>query len=645
MTDILLPRATAPDAPPSRRRFRITALGIGYTIAYLLWARFGGASAPVRETVSESMLLPLTTTLAVLFHAAAWSPGVGVATRRALILLAAYATALVLGNLIVVLYLVRDGAIPSGSLADAFYLGGYVLMFAGLLSIPGGRRSSDRWKLLCDAGMVLAGAGVALWFFVLRPSAVQSVDPRAIFMALVYPLCDLLLLVGVVSLIFRRAADGSRKAITWLAIGSALSVVADLAFNLLIARTGQRMSLAIDALYLANYVALIVSAELFLRGPIPEVPGPMSRLAGRLRAYLPFMAAGATYVLLLVTALREWVAPLSGVAIGGIAVSICLGARQLFAFRRNAEILAEAAVRASEARFRSLVQHSSDLIFLLDAQGLVQFASSSAARVIGYEAEALVGVELAALAHADDVSLVAGFVELATRRPGVSPAAEWRLRRPDGEAVQVEAIATNMLGDPTVRGVVLNARDVGERKALLDQLAHQAFHDPLTGLANRALFYDRVSHALALAGRQGRAVLMLFLDLDDFKQVNDTLGHVEGDRLLTMVAARLRACARTTDTVARLGGDEFALLVEDYEGPEAADRLVTRIHEQMAFPFTLAGTDVRISASIGSALAHGGAVDDILRHADLAMYTAKRSEKGTHREFETSMLGDGSRTS
>jgi diguanylate cyclase (GGDEF)-like protein len=207
-------------------------------------------------------------------------------------------------------------------------------------------------------------------------------------------------------------------------------------------------------------------------------------------------------------------------------------------------------------------------------------------------------------------------------------------------------VANNLVADPMVAGIVLNARDVGERKALLDQLAHQAFHDPLTGLANRALFYDRVSHALDLAHRQGRAVVVLFLDLDDFKQVNDTLGHGEGDRLLTMIAARLRACARATDTVARLGGDEFALLVEDQLADEGGRKLVARIREQMAFPFTLAGTEVQVGTSIGSATGHGGSVDDILRHADIAMYTAKRAQKGSHRAYDPSMLrgediGDG----
>ena len=641
MTELSLSRAAAPHESPSRPRFPVTTLGVCYSAAYLLWARFGGAEMSLRAVVGEGMVLPLAVTLTVLFAMASRTRGLGAPTRRALALLAGYAGALVIGNAIVVDHLLRSGRVPSSSLADLFYLGGYALMFAGLLSVPGGRRTVDRWKLLCDAGMVLSGAGVALWFFVLRPPATAPapMNTGAIIMALVYPLGDLLLLVGVVSLIFRHGAEGHRRAITWLGVGTALSVAADVAFSLLVSRTGQRMSLLVDTLYLANYLALFVSAELFLYGPLREEASLLSRLATRLRDYLPFAAAGATYVLLLVTALRSWVVPLSGVALGAIGVSLFLGARQLLAFRRKAEIVAEAAVRASEARFRSLVQQSSDLIFLLDNHGFVQFASSSAQRVIGYEADALVGVEFAALAHPDDVSMVTGYVELATELPGVSPATEWRLRRPDGELVQVEVIGTNMLEEPNVRGVVLNARDVGERKALLDQLAHQAFHDRLTGLPNRALFYDRVSHALALAHRQGHAVQLLFLDLDDFKTVNDTLGHAEGDRLLMMVAERLRVCARDTDTVARLGGDEFALLIEDYQGPESAQRLLHRIHEQMAFPFILAGTEVRISASIGSALAHGGTVDDVLRHADVAMYAAKRAQKGTHREFEVAMLG------
>ena len=204
--------------------------------------------------------------------------------------------------------------------------------------------------------------------------------------------------------------------------------------------------------------------------------------------------------------------------------------------------------------------------------------------------------------------------------------------------MDVEAIASNLLADPAVGGIVLNARDVGERKALLDQLAHQAFHDPLTGLANRALFRDRVTHAITLARRQARAVTVLYLDLDDFKQVNDSFGHAEGDRLLTLIAARLQACARSTDTVARLGGDEFAVLVEDADSATSVERLVERIREQMSYPFTLAHGDVSMSASIGSAATLDGGLDEVLRYADVAMYAAKRSGRGLYRAFDVSML-------
>jgi diguanylate cyclase (GGDEF)-like protein/PAS domain S-box-containing protein len=367
-------------------------------------------------------------------------------------------------------------------------------------------------------------------------------------------------------------------------------------------------------------------------------PLAQHRRLSRTATALPFVAAGSTYLLLCVIALRDWVTPLSGVALGAVAVSVFFGARQLLSYRQNAARLAEEAVHVSEARFRSLVQHSSDLIFVVGAERTIQFASSSASRLIGQPAESLVGLELVALAHPDDAESVAAFLQVAAGLPGVSPPAEWRFRGADDTIVRVEAIASNRLSDDAVRGIVVNARDVGERKALLDQLAHQAFHDPLTGLANRALFYDRVSHALQLSQREGRAVTVLYLDLDGFKQVNDTMGHTEGDHLLRMIANRLRACARATDTVARLGGDEFAVLVEDTLVARSTDRLIERIREQMAFPYTLAGREVRISASIGSASAIGGEVDEVLRHADVAMYAAKRAEKGSHRAFEKQML-------
>jgi diguanylate cyclase (GGDEF)-like protein/PAS domain S-box-containing protein len=615
-------------------RLTIAGMAAGYATASILWVRFGGASLRVRDVVTQALFLQFSAGLVALFLLAARRPETRPPIRRALRFFAAAAAMTAAGNVVMLHAAATGTSLVPLSPADLCFIATFPVMLAGYLSIPVGGRQVDRWKFACDAGMVLAGSGLALWYFVLWPIATQgeAVHRTAAF-GLVYPLGDLLLLVGIVTVVLRRPIDDHRGAMLWLGLGTAMSVIGDLSYNVAIIE-GRQPTLLTEVFYLANAVAMVGSAELFWRYPASERPGRTESRRTRIGSILPFAVAGATYVLLCMIALRHWTAPLSGVALGAVAVSLCFGARQLLGYRQREVRAAEAAVRASEARFRSLVQHSSDLIFVLDAGGVIQFASSSARRLIGYEPDALVGVELSALVHPDDSAIVSSFVGLVSRHPGVSGAVEWRLRGTDATVVQVEAIASNRLGDDAVRGIVINARDVSERKALLDQLAHQAFHDSLTGLANRALFYDRVRHALDLGRRQARALTVLFLDLDDFKVINDTMGHAEGDRLLRMVADRLRASARATDTVARLGGDEFAVLVEDAAAARSAERLIARIREQMSFPFSLAGGEVSISASIGSATTVGGDVDEVLRHADLAMYSAKRSERGGHRAFE-----------
>jgi diguanylate cyclase (GGDEF)-like protein len=221
---------------------------------------------------------------------------------------------------------------------------------------------------------------------------------------------------------------------------------------------------------------------------------------------------------------------------------------------------------------------------------------------------------------------------------------ELRFRQPDGSWLHAEILATNLLGDSTVRGIVLNTRDVSERKRLEEQLTHQAFHDPLTGLANRALFRDRVSHALALSQRQGHPITVLFLDLDDFKRINDSLGHAEGDRLLIAAGERFLCCARAADSVARLGGDEFAILMEHMEhlgGNDGRDELLQRLSTAMAHPFSLSGNQVQVTVSIGVATAGPGeTADDLLRNADVAMYVAKRRGKGRAETYESRMYAD-----
>jgi diguanylate cyclase (GGDEF)-like protein len=181
---------------------------------------------------------------------------------------------------------------------------------------------------------------------------------------------------------------------------------------------------------------------------------------------------------------------------------------------------------------------------------------------------------------------------------------------------------------------VINSRDVTERKAVEERLAYQAFHDFLTDLPNRALFMDRLGHSLARAGRRGGRVALLFADLDNLKQVNDTLGHEAGDEILKAVAGRLRSELRPEDTVARLGGDEFVVLLEDVGGVDEAARGAERVVEALRFPFARRGRDLSVTASVGVALsaarALGDRPKDLLRAADRAMYRAKRRGKARY---------------
>jgi len=300
--------------------------------------------------------------------------------------------------------------------------------------------------------------------------------------------------------------------------------------------------------------------------------------------------------------------------------------------RRRAEVAASErlALARSEARFRGLVDDSSDLILLIDPGGAVRSASSVASDLLGREARELEGRPVSELVHPDDAAGLSA-LGAGTRHRRL----ELRMRHRNGYWLTVEAVASDMTADENIDALVLTIRDVSERKAFEEQLRHRAFHDPLTQLANRALFLDRLEHALHREGRFEETVGVLFVDLDDFKVVNDSLGHASGDELLVMLAGRLRACLRSSDTAARFGGDEFGVLLEGIDGLQRATAVADRVLEALSEPFSIGSLPVTLSASVGVAIGRAGEVsaDELLRNADIAMYAAKRAGKGCSEVF------------
>jgi diguanylate cyclase (GGDEF)-like protein/PAS domain S-box-containing protein len=292
-----------------------------------------------------------------------------------------------------------------------------------------------------------------------------------------------------------------------------------------------------------------------------------------------------------------------------------------------------------EQRFRALVTNSSDVITILDEDGIVKYVSPSVHQVFGYQPESWLDWRLMVHVEPDEAEALQRTIDQAVDMPGEPVSVEWSIRHHDGTMCKVESSVTALLHEPSVRGVVLNTRDVSERRALEHRLRHQASHDTLTGLANRSLFKSRMAVALDRAQRAEGSFALLFCDLDAFKAVNDSLGHVVGDEVLIAVASRLRSCVRPGDTVARLGGDEFAVILEHIESDSDAAWIAERIKAELAEPVILRGKEIFIGASVGIATSSSEYehLDDLLAKADIAMYMAKSRGKGNHVHFDPEM--------
>jgi diguanylate cyclase (GGDEF)-like protein/PAS domain S-box-containing protein len=297
------------------------------------------------------------------------------------------------------------------------------------------------------------------------------------------------------------------------------------------------------------------------------------------------------------------------------------------------------ALEASEGRFQVLTESAMDIVTVLDADGVITYQSPSVRHLLGVDPQQMVGRSQYDFVHEDDVSSMrVRFAEL-VKNGYIDKPFEFRVQARDGSWRVLESMGKSCLDVPAVRGIVVNTRDVTERRAIEQRVAHLAYHDALTGLPNRSLMQERISSAISRAERSAKKFAVMFIDIDNFKNINDSLGHDAGDDLLRRVAHRLSESVRAHDTIARQGGDEFIVLLDELEGHQGATRVAQKILQSLRSTFKVNGADQHVSGSIGIAVYPDDGTDasTLLKNADTAMFHSKSLGKNTFQFFTPQM--------
>jgi diguanylate cyclase (GGDEF)-like protein/PAS domain S-box-containing protein len=508
-----------------------------------------------------------------------------------------------------------------------------ILVYA-LLRLPVPRRPRDGWfTLSLDLGIVAIAGGLLIWFLAELGAHNLRATAGSNWVLLVLLAIAVAGAAAVTKVTLAGTASVHPGAVRILG-GTCLA-------SAMLAGFGATMSTytGIEG----GHLVLPVCAFGYVLAADRQRSATAGHLAERPRrrfSRLPYAAIGFVDALLLIAEIGSRTPDLA-LTIGSVALTALVVGRQLLAFRDNDQLVGQldaslAEVRRHEHRFRSLLRHSSDIITVSTTESRLQYASPGMESVLRRDPDELVGVSLLTLAHRDDQPVLREHYRRLRNLPGTPLICQARLGRPDGSWRWLEIVSTNLLRDPEVRGIVSNARDITDTRRYQDELAYQASHDELTGLVNRTVFVRRTDAALA-SGKPERTMVAL-VDLDDFKTINDRLGHTVGDALLRAVGQRLLNGIRPQDTVARLGGDEFAVLLRDVD-PNDREEHGRRIIEELSVPVSAAGHDLLVRASIGIAAAGtpGADAGELMRRADVAMYAAKGFGRGRCVEFDPAM--------
>ncbi|CAL9279279.1 diguanylate cyclase domain-containing protein [Streptomyces sp. SudanB52_2052] len=499
-----------------------------------------------------------------------------------------------------------------------------VVAIAGLVIAVTDRGARLVWLRRVLDGWVLAGSLLTLGWVLLLHRADQSGDAFGSLLDLARVVTDVLVFGLLVAL--RYSLKRPERTATTVAALALIVLTASDMLRILMPPPGTWYGVPCAAACSITGLLLIAVAPWLAGGTsVVDVDQRIMPVVGVVAAFVPVaicvlaltahaMVGGRTDMVLLVLA--------------GL-LPIALGIRQGVIHADHLRITREATTR--EALYRALVDGTRDVITIVSLEGRVLYVSPAAHHVFGYRPEDLLGARLPLYCHPDDLTPLMQAVETLRQEAasgirGPGRRVSCRVRHADGRWRHVESTVSHH-----TEGMIFSSRDVTDRVTQQKQLEHLAFHDALTGLPNRALFADRVAHALRKRTTRTAPPAVLFMDLDGFKAVNDSAGHAVGDALLIHAARRIQASVRAEDTVARLGGDEFAALLEGEAGrhPAHAQDVAERILTALTQPYEIAGNKALVSASIGMTLALPGVTpDELLRQADEAMYEAKRAGKG-----------------
>jgi diguanylate cyclase (GGDEF)-like protein/PAS domain S-box-containing protein len=568
------------------------------------------------------------------------------ARRPAWALLACGAGLWLAGELCVCIYEIGlNTRVPEPSVADVFFLLSFLFVIVGLLAFvrtPAGLLSQLRGAV--EAMCIACGFVLCSWSLVIGPVLAENgpLDVTGL-VNLAYPVLDSVALAAVFFVALRRRMDPP-AGLSLLAAGIILWTLSDSSWWYLGEVEPNLPSVTpVETGWVAGFALLALAAWRKHQPRVWAKRPADSRFVLSLPA-LPGFGGG---LILLATWLVNGRLQSSGVLLGIVGVFMMLSLTLLVIVIHENDALTSdlerrvdertAELHRTERYYRALVEHSSDLVVILDPDLQIRYASESCQSLFGYEPSQLVGHGLDVFGSDAQITLTD-----ALQRPSAgheSTPVAWTLTDASGRTRSAESTITNLIADADVGGFVLNTRDDTDRAALAEQLQDQAFHDPLTGLANRALLRDRATQALARAQRSATAVGMLAIDLDSFKLVNDGFGHDAGDQLLCAVAERLAAAVRPEDTVARLGDDEFVVLMDPAPAAAAALELAARVQAILREDVSIDGVAHKVSASIGVALGSTPHTDfdQLLSDAEVALYCVKQAGRDDVQLFDTRM--------